>query len=115
MLGQFSGQEQTNSGLDLSGGDGLALVVVGQAGGLSCDPLEHVIHEGVHDGHALGADAGVRVHLLQDLVDVDGVRLLPLLLAFLAVTGRAAGLLASAFLGFLSRYRRHDEIVGSVN
>ena len=28
-----------------------------------------------HDGHGLGADAGVRVHLLQHLVDVDLVGL----------------------------------------
>ena len=111
MFGQLSGQEQTHSGLDLSGGDGLTLVVVGETRSLSRDPLEHVVHEGVHDGHALGADAGVRVHLLQDLVDVDRVGFLPLLLAFLAVSSRASGLLASAFLGFLSRYRRHVEIV----
>ena len=33
--------------------------------------------EGVHDGHGLGGDTGVRVNLFQHLVDVDGVRLPP--------------------------------------
>ena len=54
MLGQLSGQEEADSGLDLPGGDGGATVVVGKTAGLSCDALEDVVHEGVHDGHGLG-------------------------------------------------------------
>ena len=76
------------------------LVVVGELAGLGGDPLEEVVHEGVHDRHGLGGDAGVGVHLLQHLnkkellenslkpvhlVDVDGVALLPLALALLLV------------------------------
>ena len=38
VLGQLSGQEEPDSGLDLPGGDGGPLVVVGQLGGLSGDP-----------------------------------------------------------------------------
>ena len=106
MLGQFTGEEQSDGGLDLSGRDGLALVVMSEAGSLSCDPLEDVVHERVHDGHALGADSGVGVHLLQDFVDVDGVRFLPLPLAFL-VTDGTAGLLSCLLLGFLSSNWRH--------
>jgi hypothetical protein len=79
VLGQLSGQEQTNGGLDLPGGDGGALVVVRQAAGLGGDALEDVVDERVHDAHRLGRDAGVGVDLLQHLVDVDGVRLLPAL------------------------------------
>ncbi len=108
MLGQFTGEEQSDSGLDLSGGDGLALVVVSEAGSLSGDPLEDVVHEGVHDGHSLRADPGVGVHLLQDLVDVDGVGFLPLPLAFL-VTGNTSGFLACLFLGFLSSNWGHGD------
>ena len=35
--------------MDLSGGDGGPLVVVGQAAGLGRNPLEQVIDEWVHD------------------------------------------------------------------
>lgn len=31
------------------------------------------VDEGVHDGHGLGGDTGIRVHLFQHLVDVDFV------------------------------------------
>ena len=77
VLGQLSGQEESDSGLDLSGGDGGPLVVVGQTAGLGGDALEDVVHEGVHDGHGLAGDSSVGVDLLQDFVDVDGVRLPP--------------------------------------
>ena len=53
MLGQFTREEETDSSLDLPGGDGRSLVVVGQAGSLGGDALKDVIHEGVHDGHGL--------------------------------------------------------------
>ncbi|XP_044139848.1 uncharacterized protein LOC122930482 [Bufo gargarizans] len=85
VLGQLSGQQQAHGGLDLPGGDGGALVVVSQAGGFPCDALEDVVDEGVHDAHGLGGDAGVGVHLLQHLVDVDGIALLPALPPLLAV------------------------------
>ena len=72
--------------LDLPAGDGVLLVVVGQAGRLGGNPLEDVVHERVHDAHGLAGDARVRVDLLHHLVDVDGVALLAelLLLALLA-------------------------------
>ena len=83
VLGQLSGQEKTDSSLDFSGGDGAPSVVVSQTGSFSSDALEDVVDKGVHDGHGLGADSSVRVHLLQDFVDVDGVGLPPPPLAFL--------------------------------
>ena len=83
VLGELTGEKETHSSLDLSGGDGGTLVVVGQTGGLGSDALEDVIHERVHDRHGLAGDTGVRVHLLQHFVDVDGVRLPPLLPALL--------------------------------
>ena len=79
MLGEFSWQQQPHSGLDLPGGDGAPLVVVGQPGRLGSDPLEDVVDEAVHDGHGLGGDASVGVDLLEHLVDVGPVGLLPLL------------------------------------
>ena len=77
VLGQLSGQKQTDSGLDLSAGDGRSLVVVGKTRRLGGDSLEDVVDEGVHDGHGLARDSGVGVHLFQHLVDVDGVTLPP--------------------------------------
>ena len=62
VLGQLTGQEETDSGLDLSAGDGGPSVVVGQTGGLSGDTLEDVIHEGVHDRHGLAAYTSVRLY-----------------------------------------------------
>ena len=59
MLGQFTGQEKTDSGLDFSAGDGGTLVVVSQAGGLGRDPLKDVIDERVHDAHGLSGNTGV--------------------------------------------------------
>ena len=108
MLSQLSGQEEPHRGLDLPGGDGGPLVVVGQTGSLSGDPGEDVVDKGVHDAHGLGGDTGVGVHLLQDLVDVDGVGLLPLSLALLLVS-LGDGLLGLAgLLGSLSRgFGRH--------
>ena len=85
MLGQLTGQEEPDSGLDLSRGDGGPLVIVSQTASLGSDALKQVIDEGVHDAHGLGGDTSVGVHLLQHLVDVDGVGFLPLLVLLLLV------------------------------
>jgi hypothetical protein len=77
VLGQLTGQKQTDSGLDLSAGDGGPLVVVGQAGCLCSNALKDVIDKAVHDGHGLAGDTSVGVDLLQDFVDVDRVGLPP--------------------------------------
>ena len=53
MLGELTGKEEPDSSLDFPGGDGGPLVVVGQTGSLSGDPLEDVVDKGVHDGHGL--------------------------------------------------------------
>ena len=78
VLGELSREKQPDSGLNLTGSDGGPLVVVGEARGFSGEPLEDVVDERVHDRHSLGGDAGVGVHLLEHLVDVDAIRLLPL-------------------------------------
>ena len=98
VLGQLTGQEETDGCLDLPRSDGASLVVVGQTAGFGGDTLEDVVHERVHDRHSLGGDASVRVHLLQHLVDVDAVAFLSPALPLL-VTGthgfRLAGLLGA--------------------
>ena len=77
VLGQLTGQEEPDSSLDLPGGDGGPLVVVGKTAGLSSNALKEIIDKGVHDAHGLGGDTGVGVHLLEDPVDIDGIGLLP--------------------------------------
>ena len=67
MLGEFSGQQEPDSGLDFPRRDGRPLVVVGQTGSLDGDPLEDVVDERVHDRHRLGRDTSVGVDLFQDL------------------------------------------------
>ena len=107
VLGQFTGQEETDSGLDLPRGDGGSLVVVGKTGSLGGDSLEDIVHKAVHDGHGLAADTGVGVNLFQHLVDVDAVAFLPppllLLLANtcgLCLAGLLGSLCASSCLGW---------------
>ena len=100
VLGKLTWQEEPDSGLDFPGGDGGPLVVVGQFGSLGSDTLEEIVDEGVHDAHGLGGDTGVGVHLLEDLVDVDGIRFLPFLVPLLLVSlsdgfGGLAGSLGS--------------------
>ena len=102
MLGKLTGEEEPDSSLDLPGGDGGPLVVVGKTAGLSSDPLEDVIDERVHDAHGLGGDTGVGVHLLEDLVDVDSIGLLALPVLLLVSLGDVLLGLAG-LLGSLSR------------
>jgi hypothetical protein len=97
VLGELPGEDKADGGLDLAGGDSGLLVVAGELGGLAGELLEDVVDEGVHDGHGLGGDADVRVHLLEHLEDVDLVgldALLGLLLALLALAVLAGAGLA---------------------
>ena len=78
MLGQFSGKEQPDGGLDFPGSDGGPLIVMGQAGSFSGYSFENVVNERIHDRHSLGGHASIRVDLLQNLVNVDGIGFPPL-------------------------------------
>ena len=110
MLGKFTGEEQPDGCLDFPGGDGGPLVVVGKTGGFGGDAFEDVVDKGVHDGHGLGADTSVGVDLLQDLVDVDRVRFLPLLAFLLAISlGDGLGGLAGLFGSFSRGLGWHGE------
>ena len=54
VFGQFSREEEPDGSLDLPGGDGGPLVVVGQFGSLGSDTLEEIVDERVHDAHGFG-------------------------------------------------------------
>ena len=110
MLGEFSREKQTNGGLDFSAGDGVLLVVVGQAGGLGRHALEDVVDEGVHDAHGLTGDSSFRMDLLQHFVNVDGVALLSGLSLLLLVPSGGLGFGGGFLLAFLARnFSRHDQ------
>lgn len=88
MLGQLTGQDQANRGLDLSRRDGRLLVVRGQLGGFGRDTLKDVwihmlekgsisyasrmdegaltVDERVQDRHGTVGDTGVGMNLLED-------------------------------------------------
>ena len=54
VLGELTGEEEPDRGLDLARGDGGPLVVVSQLGGLSSNPLKQIVDKRVHDAHGLG-------------------------------------------------------------
>ena len=49
VLGKLTGEHEPDGGLDLPGGEGCLLVVLGELSGLSGDTLEDVVDERVHD------------------------------------------------------------------
>ena len=108
VLGELTGQKETDCRLDFATRDGRAAIVVGEARRFGGDALEDGVHEAVHDRHRLAADAGIGVNLLQHLVDVDGIALPSALSAFLVA--RSDGLrLAGGLLRSLRRwFRWHD-------
>ena len=108
VLGELAGQHEADGRLDLAGRERGLLVVGGELPGLAGDALEDVVDEGVHDGHALLADAGVGVHLLQHLVDVGGVRF-GALLALLLAAGGLGGLGGSLLGGGLGHVGNEGE------
>lgn len=86
MLGEFTGQDEPDSSLDLSGGDRRPGIVLAQLGCLHRQSVEDVCDERVEDGHGAGGDTSVVVHLLQDFVDVRSVCLLALALHMMSIT-----------------------------
>ena len=70
VLGELTWEDQADGRLDVTAVHGGALVDAAQLGGLQSDLLEGILNEIVDDGDALLGDAGLRVHLLQDLHDV---------------------------------------------
>ena len=105
VLGEFSREHETDGGLNLAGRESRLFVIGGELSSLTSNALEDVIDERVHDRHSLLADTGIGVDLLENLVDVGGVRFNALLaLLFLALRlgggGLGRGLLGGCFCHF---------------
>ena len=110
VLGQLSGQKQTDGRLDLAARDRRPAVVVRQTRRLGGDALEDVVDERIHDAHRLAADARVRVHLLQHLVDVDGVAFTSSPLLLLVAGARSFRLARGLLRSLACWFRWHDEL-----
>ena len=100
MLRELARQNQAHGRLDLARRDRRLLVVARKLRSLAGNLVEDVVDERVHDGHGLGGDARLGVHLLEHLVDVDLVGLgLGLLPALAGAT--LGGLLGGLLVGLL--------------
>lgn len=97
VLGKLTGEDEADGSLDFARSKSGLLVDASKLSSLGGDLLELVGNEGVEDGHGLGGDTGIGVHLLQHLEDVELVgfnTLLGLLLRGVLLDG----LLGSRFL-----------------
>ena len=108
VLGELTRENKTSSSHDLSGGDGVTLVVASDVAGLSGNAVEDIVDEGVHDGHGTLADASVGVDMTENLEDVGGVavKAAAVLAGSLLVTLDAGGLLLN-LLSLRSSGLRH--------
>ena len=75
VLGELTGEDESDGGLDLSGRESALLGVSSELGGLRSDSIKDIVDERVHDAHASLGDTGIGVDLLEDLVDVRRVSL----------------------------------------
>ena len=102
MLSQLSRKDQSDCSLDLSAGDSWSLVVMSQSWSLSCNSFKYIINKAVHDAHSLARYTSVRVHLLENFVDVDAIALFPL--PFPLLISRPCGLGLSCLLSSFAAY-----------
>ena len=115
VLGKFAWKQQTDGRLYFATGDRRATIVVGQTGRLGSDALKDVIDETVHYRHGLAADSRVGVHLLEDLVDVDGVRLPSPPLSLLVPGSDGLGLAGRLLRAFARWFWWHRFSVSTTN
>ena len=83
MLGEFTGEEKTDGGLNLARGKSVAVVVASKTRSFSGNTLEDIVDERVHDGHGTVGDTSFGVNRLEDTVDVAGVSFMTLALSLL--------------------------------
>lgn len=80
---------------------------------LCSDAFENVIDEAVHNAHRLAGDSGVRMHLLEHLVDVNSVALLPLTLLLLISLADVLLSFSGLLHSFAARLWWHDASMSS--
>ena len=80
VLREFARKDEECGSLDVARAQGLPLAQPNKLARLRGQPLEVVVGNRVHDTHCLGADADVRMNLLEDLVEEGSERQNPLLL-----------------------------------
>jgi hypothetical protein len=126
VLGEFSGKDESDGSLDLSGRDGGSVVVRCELGGFAGDSLKDIRDERVEDSHGFvtvllerdledkkrrdSRDTSVGVDLLEDLVDVRRVGLDPLLGPLLSTLGLGSGGLCGLNVSREHRHSREDDI-----
>ncbi|KAL0149245.1 hypothetical protein M9458_055479, partial [Cirrhinus mrigala] len=91
VFGQFTGQQQTHGGLDLSRCDGGALVVMSETRRFTGDALEDVVDKRVHNSYRFGRNSDVRMNLLQDFLHIHSIALLSGSLALLSSLASGLG------------------------
>lgn len=96
MLRKLTGKAKTDGGLNFPARERLALVVSRETDSFRGETVEGVVYERVHDRHGSARDSGVRVHLLEYLVNVRGV----------GFDSSLSSLLHSSLLGGLCGFRR---------
>ena len=102
MLGKIAWENELDSGLDFTGTEGVPVVHVDEASTFTGDPLEDICDERVHNEHGLVGDTDIWVDLLENLEDVGGEGLGPLLVPLLLILGSGGStLLFFAFDGWL--------------
>jgi len=79
VLGKFSRKHEADRRLNFAAAERRLFVVGSKLSSLGSNTLKDVIDKGVHDRHTLLGDTGIRVDLLEHLVDVAAVRLRALL------------------------------------
>ena len=65
MLGEFTGEDETNRSLNLTGGNGRFLGIRSEFGSFRRDTFEDVVYEGVEDRHCFVGDTSIGMDLLQ--------------------------------------------------
>ena len=78
MLGELTGKDQSDGGLDLSGTENSLAVVTNKASSFRSDLLEGVVDHRVQNRDGSLADSNLWVNLLEDSHNVCGVGLVSL-------------------------------------
>ena len=74
VLGKFSRQHETDGSLNFARRKSSLLAESGQTSSFRGNAIKDIVDKGVHDGHALFGDSGIRMNLLEYAVNVSRPR-----------------------------------------